>query len=462
MPELLHRSTPPPAPPGPTPAAPAAGRPGAGRRETSLFRAAIAVVAIAVIDDAFLHPETGTAAGDHLVSGLVQLAIAAVLAFAYPRMRPGGRGVAAIACGVLALTAGVADGFRHVAVDRLAGDDLTAMLAGLAGAGLVGLGAFTLWRTRRLDERPLRRYARRALLAALAGAAAVFILLPTAIAIVATHRAREPVEAADLGRAHQPVAFTTADGLRLSGWYVRSRNGAAVIVSPGRRGPLDHARLLARHGYGVLLFDRRGEGESEGDFNAYGWGGDADLKAAVGFLSRRPEVDPDRIGGLGLSVGGEMMLETAAEDTRLAAVVSEGASVRSLAEHRDDPELSAAQKPFTPLVAQTLAVSVLANRAPPPSLMDLVDEISPRPLLLIRGLDGQAAEVLNRAFLDAAGAPKALWEVPGAGHTAALDARPREYERKVVGFFDRAFLTRARRAEAAERLDPEQSDVGPP
>ena len=31
--------------------------------------------------------------------------------------------------------------------------------------------------------------------------------------------------------------------------------------------------MLARHGYGVLLFDRRGEGESEGDPNGFGWQG---------------------------------------------------------------------------------------------------------------------------------------------------------------------------------------------
>ena len=120
-----------------------------------------------------------------------------------------------------------------------------------------------------------------------------------------------------------------------------------------------------------------------------------------------------------------MMLEAAAEDPRLRAVVSEGGSVRSVAEEWDDPELAAVRKPFTPMVMQTLAVTVLANEGPPPSLMDLVDDISPRSLLLIRGLDGQPGEILNRAFYDTAGPPKELWEVPGAGHTAALSAQPR-------------------------------------
>ena len=80
------------------------------------------------------------------------------------------------------------------------------------------------------------------------------------------------------------MSFTTRDGLALEGWYIPSRNGAAVISFPGRKGPQRQARMLARHGYGVLLFDRRGEGRSEGEPNGLGWGGDEDIKAAIAYL----------------------------------------------------------------------------------------------------------------------------------------------------------------------------------
>jgi uncharacterized protein len=172
----------------------------AGRPEARVFRATVAICAIAALDDAFVHPEPGTTAGDHLASGLAPAGVAIVLALLYPTMRAGLRSTVAIVCGVLALTAGVADGFRHVWLDRLTGDDLTAMLAGLSGAALVGLGVMTLWRTRRLDERPRRRYLRRALVAAGAAAAGLFVVFPVAFAIVATHRARAPVDAVELGR----------------------------------------------------------------------------------------------------------------------------------------------------------------------------------------------------------------------------------------------------------------------
>ena len=83
----------------------------------------------------------------------------------------------------------------------------------------------------------------------------------------------------------------------------------------------------------MLLFDRRGEGESDGDPNLLGWHGERDVHAAVAFLQRRPDVDPERIGGIGLSVGGETMIEAAAESAALKAIVSEGGSGRSV---RDD------------------------------------------------------------------------------------------------------------------------------
>ena len=149
-------------------------------------------------------------------------------------------------------------------------------------------------------------------------------------AYVTAHVARAVVPADHLDTPHETVTFTTKDGLKLEGWYIPSRNGAAVISFPGRNGPQRQARMLARHGYGVLLFDRRGEGRSEGQPNTFGWGGDEDIKAAIRYLKTRDDVDPKRIGGIGLSVGGELMLEAAAETKDLAAVVSEGAGARSL------------------------------------------------------------------------------------------------------------------------------------
>ena len=176
------------------------------------------------------------------------------------------------------------------------------------------------------------------------------------------------------------MEFTTADGLELEGWYIPSQNGAAVIAFPGRKGPQRKARMLARHGYGVLLFDRRGEGRSEGEPNSWGWGGDADIKAAIAYLQRRPDVDPDRIGGIGLSVGGELMIEAAAETDELAAVVSEGAGARSTAEdmRARRPRPGQVDARLRAVRGQDVAVAVSSNQAPPANLTDLAARSSSR------------------------------------------------------------------------------------
>jgi fermentation-respiration switch protein FrsA (DUF1100 family) len=409
-------------------------------REAALFRLAIAVVGLHVVDDNYLQPQPGTSARDHLVSGLVPLAVLGIAAWAYPRLRGGLRGATALTFGVLGIAAGI-EAAHYTDKVGPSGDDFTGLLALAAGVLLIGLGAVVLWRTRRTDGNRAWRYGRRALLA-VAGIVALYALvLPIGLAYVTTHVGRAVVPENELGAAYENVSFKTKDGLKLVGWYVPSKNGAAVIAFPGRKGPQEKARMLARHGYGVLLFDRRGEGRSEGEPNSWGWGGHEDVKAAIAYLHRRPDVEDGRIGGIGLSVGGEMMLETAAETEALKAVVSEGAGARMFTEEMDQ-DLRPAEKATLapPAWIKQASLAVLSNQSPPTNLKDLVPRIAPRPVMLIAAPNSPNGEDLNRGYYQAAGKPKTLWEIPEAGHVGGFEARPAEYERRVIGFFDDALL----------------------
>ena len=198
--------------------------------------------------------------------------------------------------------------------------------------------------------------------------------------------------------------------------------------------------MLVGHGYGVLLFDRRGEGESQGDPNTFGWAGDKDLHAAVDFLQQRPEVDPDRIGGIGLSVGGEMLIEAAAESDAFKAVVSEGGSGRSVRDLLANPGNSFDEIPS--YLTSTASTALYSNHMPPATLESLVPRIAPRSLFLIYAKHGQGGseKAPNQSFYAKAGEPKAIWEVPVGDHTHGIDVRPKEYERRVIGFFDRALI----------------------
>ena len=411
----------------------------AARAEYAVFLASTGVVWLHVTDDNFLQPEPGTAATDHLVSGLVPLAVLALTAWLYPRLRPGARGAIALVLGMSGIVVGI-EGAYSLAKGNASGDDFTGLLAIPAGAVLLGLGATTLWRSRRGGTRA-RRYLRRFLIAVGALATVYILLGPFSISYVFTHVARGYVPTPDLGAPHEEVSFTTGDGLELRGWYIPSKNRAAVIAFPGRRGPQRPARMLARHGYGVLLFDRRGEGESEGDPNIFGWQGERDLRAAVDYLRTRSDVDDDRIGGIGLSVGGEMMLEAAAESDGLKAVVSEGAGIRSIREALAIPETRPRIEGLIAHAVVTPSVALFSNSLPPPGLDDLVSRIAPRPVFFIYAVPGQGGEAeLSQVFYDAAREPKTIWRVPGSEHTGGIEAQPAEYEARVVGFFDRALL----------------------
>jgi uncharacterized protein len=412
------------------------------RTETGLARAALGAVALHTVDDAFLQPNPGTSAGDHLAGGVIPTALLLGTAWFYPRLRAGLRAALLFVFAYFALLSSV-EGFYYASRGGPSGDDYTGLLSAPAGFVLIGVGAVALWKSRRTNDRLWWRYPRRLLITGGGLLAASIVLVPLTVSYAITHVARAEVPTANLGAPYENVEFETSDGLRLKGWYIESRNGAAVISFPGRASSQERAKILADHGYGVLLFDRRGEGESEGDPNQFGWQGERDVHAAVAYLQSRPDVDPERIGGIGLSVGGEMMIEAAAESNALKAIVSEGASGRSV---RDDLANGgvAWQNKVGDAVA-TVATALFTSNTPPEDLKSLVPKMGDRPVFFIYGERGQPVEKpANEGFYAEAEGPKEIWEVPGSGHMGGIEARPKEYERRVVGFFDRALLKRSR------------------
>jgi dienelactone hydrolase len=398
----------------------------------------LVLVALHVLDDTSLQPQPGTGADDHLASGLVPLGLLALAVWAYPRARAGARAAIALSGGVLGLVVSVEAVYATLKGGGPSGDDFTGFAALPAGLVLLALGITTLWRSRRRGGSVWRRSLRRLLVLAAVVVTVPVVVVPIGAAYLFAHLGRGVATNVDLGPNVEPIRLRTSDGLTLIGSYVPSRNGAAIIVGPGYASTQEPARMLVRHGYGVLLFDQRGEGRSDGDPNALGWSAEKDFNAAIAFLERRPDVDHGRIGGLGLSVAGETLLQTAAHNIALRAVVSEGAGSRSIREEREMPRHP---EDWPDLVSQGVlsgAVTVFANETPPANLRHLVAAIAPRAVFLISAGHGVPSEILNRRYYAEAGQPKSLWEMREAGHTGGLASRPREYEARVVDFFNRS------------------------
>jgi pimeloyl-ACP methyl ester carboxylesterase len=419
-------------------------RPRAPHRETTVMGLCVAALVTHVLDDSFVQPEPGTTAGDHLASGLIPVLLLVATAVVYVRLRAGLRATVAMTLGALGLVIGIPSAY-YLRLGALEGDHYTGLLALVAGAGLLLAGPVILWRNRRSGgtrrQRCLRRAAILAVTPVLALALGWFVIFPIGLGYVYTHTAPEPVEP-DVGVPYEPVIVTTDDGLELTASYVPSHNRAAILLYPGAS-RTDEARILIAHGYGVLLLDPRGQGGSDGD--TVRWAGDQDLLAAAAYLQRRPDVDPDRIGAIGFSIGGEMLLRAAARSDSIRAVISEGAGdrvgetdVTGIARVLVDPSQA----------VMTAATAIFSNHLPPPPIADRIGDISPRPVLLIYADPGAGGESTSQPeYFAAASEPKAIWKVPGSSHTGGIDAQPVEYERRVTTFFDAALLDPTRRPE---------------
>ena len=407
------------------------------RTERGVATIALGAVALHIADDNFLQPEPGTTPADHLASGLIPLAAIAAAAALYLRVRAGIRAALALTFGVLGIAFGIPSAY-WLSQGEASGDHYTTgLLTIAAGVVLAATGLVVLWRSRRSYGSRRRTVLRRTLtvVASVPLALAVFALVvfPVGFAYTYTHTGRGVVEP-DLRVPYETVSVTTSDSLELTGSYVPSKNRAAVILFPGATRSAE-ARMLIRHGYGVLLLNPRGQGTSEGD--TVRWAGDRDLIAGAEYLKSRAEVDDDRIGGYGFSVGGEILIEAAARSTDFKAIVSEGAGYPA-----GEVDLTGADRIFRPTwIALGAAVAVFSNQGPPPKIVDRIGEIAPRSVFLIWADPGMGGEdVRQPKYYAAAGQPKQIWKVPGADHTGGLKAQPAEYERRVVDFYDRALL----------------------
>jgi hypothetical protein len=151
------------------------------------------------------------------------------------------------------------------------------------------------------------------------------------------------------------------------------------------------------------------------------------------FLRARPDVSPGRIAALGLSSGGDTVLDLAARDHGLRAAVADGAALRTFEDQRREygtpPESVLAQ-------ISLKAVHLWSGQAPSRPLGDVVRDITSPTLLISAGTD--AERDFNRTYAAEAAEFLTHWNLPQAAHTGALRRYPAPYERRVVGFLRQA------------------------
>ena len=247
------------------------------------------------------------------------------------------------------------------------------------------------------------------------------------------------------GATREDFEVLAPDGALLRGWKVRPKNpnGSWVLlfhgVADNRVGVVGLSEFLLRAGYSVVMMDARAHGASGGPIATYGWIERNDTRSIEDALESSEH--PRHLFALGESMGAGIVLQSAAVELRIEAVVAEApfANLREAsydyAGLRKYPWLGKtlfAPGTWTLLYRdEKLAGFPVADVSP-------VKAVAARafPVLLICDEKDDALPCRHAEMIYAAArGPKQLWIVPGAFHTAALGFQPEEFRRRVLAFF---------------------------
>jgi len=241
--------------------------------------------------------------------------------------------------------------------------------------------------------------------------------------------------AATILHAGEDVAFDTADGLRLRGWFVPAATGhswATVLVLGGNAGnrvaraPL--AAELSRARLSVLLVDYRGYGGNPGSPSEPGLL--ADARAARAYLATRGDVDPARLVYFGESLGAAVAVRLAVERPPMALVL---------------------RSPFTSLAdVGRVHYPLLAVRLLLRDRYASIEQVGGLrcPVLVLAGAgDGIVPWEQSRRLAEAIPEPKRFVLIPSADHNS-LDLLAGQ---RVIGEVVRFVVDASRRAGRADR-----------
>lgn len=272
------------------------------------------------------------------------------------------------------------------------------------------------------------------LLVALAACAALVAGLSLAAGEWLTQPARQAIGAPPAGLRAEAVQIHDAGGRRVAGWFLPGRAGEGAVlllhgVRANRLQMLARARWLQREGIASLLIDLPSHGESDGERISFGRRESAGAAAALAWLRQR--LPDERLGAIGVSLGGASLL-FAAPGERLSAVVLESVypTIDDAVQDRLEMRLGRPGRWLAPLLLAQLPLRLDIS----PQQLRPVDAIAAlrAPVIVAAGTeDHHTRWPETEALFAAAPPPKALWPVKGAGHVDLHDFDPAAYEARL-------------------------------
>jgi dipeptidyl aminopeptidase/acylaminoacyl peptidase len=295
------------------------------------------------------------------------------------------------------------------------------VLAGLGLAGLV-LGGFPIWAARRilypLGSQPLPH------------------------GLDDTLRIENGIEA-------EYVEFEGRDGKLISGWFVPAAHGIeppwpTVLLVYGYGGykeqMVGYAQILHDAGFATFMFDMQGSGLRRGAPVSLGYKERWDMMDAARYVRTRPDVDANRIGALGVSMGAATALLAAEEDPTIKAIVADSsyATLTDMVKPGLRTFVGSHASILAPLIvfyAETMLGMKSTEVQPARSAANLGN----RPLFVIHGADDPLTDPKSaEKIYAAASGPKELWVIPNCGHSLGPVVSPLEYKARIDAFLKSA------------------------
>jgi pimeloyl-ACP methyl ester carboxylesterase len=263
-----------------------------------------------------------------------------------------------------------------------------------------------------------------------------------------THAMRFPVGHAPAVATStcEDVAFRTDDGLTLRGWYFPARTDRAAIIVHGKDGNRiggEHhaieklADFLVSSGYSVLVFDLRGNGDSDGDRFSLGYRERGDVAAAIDHLTGRGFRE-DRIALIGISMGAGTVLQSLLLHPNVGAVVADSSYTDAWTIVTEDLEVVAGVPSwFAPgvLVMSKLAFGLDGAQVRP---VEIVRAHPERAFLFIHCAGDKLIAPHHAYELRAASANAGsdLWVAAVCQHSWAFNTYPAAYEARLSAFLE--------------------------
>ncbi|WP_276814160.1 alpha/beta hydrolase [Desulfurococcus amylolyticus] len=294
----------------------------------------------------------------------------------------------------------------------------------------------------------------------LLGVIILFILLEILLAYIASVKlARPPREMGgwnpgDLGLQYTSIDVVTRDNTRLKGWLIKGGKASTIIVLHGYTASKYNetyikpvVKLLSDEGYNILVYDQRGHGESEEAYTTLGYREVDDLKDVIEWLRRsHPEI-AGKIGVIGYSMGGAVVLMYATKYGGVDAYIADSPYIDVFESGKRWIKRSKEPLRSMLLLVFPLIVKFTEGRVRVKSeelrLYKYAKTLKDNRILVIIGGRDDLVDVseVTRFVEEArqAGAEVELW-ITDSMHVRSIITNPGEYREKVIGFLERCGL----------------------